>query len=81
MLLFPQPFGPTMAETPGGKPIPTLSTKDLNPKSSSFLSLIQCGLLSNDEVKLNQPLVSKVADDCKEKNTTEGGFYEMDYNI
>ena len=40
MLLLPQPLGPTMAETPGGKSMPTFSTKDLNPVISIFFSLM-----------------------------------------
>jgi hypothetical protein len=40
MLLLPHPFGPTTAETPGGKAMLALSGKDLNPDISSFFSFI-----------------------------------------
>src|SRR6185503_11451995 len=35
---LPQPFGPTIAVTPGSKARPVLSAKDLKPWSSSFVS-------------------------------------------
>ena len=36
ILLFPLPFGPTTAVTPGTKSIPIRSAKDLNPTISIF---------------------------------------------
>jgi len=40
MLLFPQPFGPTMPLMPEEKSMTVLSRKDLNPMISSRLSFI-----------------------------------------
>jgi hypothetical protein len=37
---FPQPFGPTMAETPGRKFKEVLSAKDLKPKRVRFFKYI-----------------------------------------
>ena len=39
-LLFPQPFGPTIAVTPLSNLISSLSAKDLNPATSNDLKYI-----------------------------------------
>ena len=50
MLLFPQPLGPTTAQIPVEKVTVALSTKDLNPKSSSCLMCM--GLLKKGQVRV-----------------------------
>src|SRR3954447_25736759 len=40
-LLFPQPFGPTMAVTPSSKVSVTVSANDLKPDSSSLVSFMR----------------------------------------
>src|SRR5574341_792043 len=54
---LPQPFGPTMAVTPGRKFIEVLSAKDLNPNMVKFFRYI-CAQSQTQESK--NPRASKV---------------------
>src|SRR6056297_1269111 len=56
MLLFPQPFGPTTAEMPGGKSITDFSGNDLNPEISRRFNRIRQACRGPEAYLLRQVL-------------------------